>query len=336
LLERESDAAPGHLAVALKRASRSAFLWTEEASDLLAAGRSLTDLQGVGPHLSKLITGWIESPPVIDPLAELEREFLTMAQAKRVLAKNPEWRGNLKGDLHMHTTWSDGSAGVAEMARTAAQRGYRYISITDHTKALKIAGGLNEEELAAQGEEIDSVNRHLERAKVRLAILRAAEVNLSPAGEIDMEPHVLRGLDLVLGSFHSALRKTEDQTARYISALRNPSIQILAHPQCRVLNHRVGLSADWSRVFAEAARLDKAVEIDGYADRQDLKLSLLQIARKEGVRISLGTDSHHPWQLLYMDFSLAAACLAQIPPDRILNFMTLDKLKAWISSVRRN
>jgi histidinol phosphatase-like PHP family hydrolase len=179
------------------------------------------------------------------------------------------------------------------------------------------------------------VNRKLKNEDADFTILRSTEVNLSPAGEVDMEPESLAALDVVLGSFHSSLRKTEDQTPRYLAALRNPSIQILGHPQGRVYNYRAGLSADWPRVFAEAAKLDKAVEIDGYADRQDLKVSLLKLARKEGVRISLGTDAHHPWQLAFMDFSLAAACLAKIPAERIINFMPLTSFQAWVGKVRR-
>ncbi len=101
-------------------------------------------------------------------------------------------------------------------------------------------------------------------------------------------------------------------------------------------DRREGLRADWNKVFAEAARLDKAVEIDGYADRQDLRLSLLKIARKEGVRISLGTDAHHPDQLAFMELSLAAACLAKIPSDRIVNFLPLAEFQAWVLKVRNN
>lgn len=97
-----------------------------------------------------------------------------------------------------------------------------------------------------------------------------------------------------------------------------------------MFNYRLGLTADWSRTFAEAARLDKAVEIDCYADRQDLKVSLLKIARREGTRISLGTDAHHPWPLVFIDLGLAAACLARIPKDRIINFMRVDELKKWV------
>jgi putative hydrolase len=334
LLERESETASGHLGLALKRAARSALLWPEEASDLLAKGRSLTELQGIGSHLSRLISKWIESPSIAHPSNVLQQEFLTLARARRILAKNSQWRKQLKGDLHMHTTWSDGSGSVAQMAGAAVERGYRYIGITDHTKALKIAGGVDEARLLEQGREIDSINSELARQGVKLTLLRSAEVNLSPSGEVDMELAVLEGLDLVLGSFHSALRKTEDQTHRFLSALRNSTIQILGHPQGRVYNHRQGLSADWPRVFAEAAHLNKAVEIDGYADRQDLKLSLLKIARKEGVRISLGTDSHHVWQFLYMDFCLAAACLANIPPERIINFLPISELRAWIRLAR--
>ena len=335
LLERESETASGHLGLALKRAARGALLWPEEASDLLAQGRSLTELQGVGRHLSRLIAKWIEAPSIAHPSNVLQEEFLTLARARRVLAKNPEWRKNLMGDLHMHTTWSDGTGSVAEMAGAAVEGKYRYIGITDHTKGLKIAGGLDEARLLEQGREIESINSELARQGVKLTVLRSAEVNLSSSGEADMESAVLDGLDLVLGSFHSALRKTEDQTQRFLSALRNSTIQILGHPQGRVYNHRQGLSADWSRVFAEAAHLEKAVEIDGYADRQDLKLSLLKIAKKEGVRISLGTDSHHVWQFLYMDFCLAAACLAKIPPDRIINFLPISRLRAWIRLVRK-
>jgi histidinol phosphatase-like PHP family hydrolase len=149
-----------------------------------------------------------------------------------------------------------------------------------------------------------------------------------------MSPSVLNQLDIVLGSFHSALRRKDDQTSRYIAALRNPAIQILGHPESRIYNYCEGLRAAWPRVFAEASRLDKAVEIDGYADRQDLRLSLLRIAKEEGSKISLGTDAHHPEQLGFMKLSLAAAILARIEPERIINFMSLGQLKNWVAALR--
>jgi len=149
-----------------------------------------------------------------------------------------------------------------------------------------------------------------------------------------MDPKALARLDIVLGAFHSALRTKEDQTSRYLAALRNADIQILGHPRGRIYNFRIGLKADWPRVFAQAEKLDKAVEIDSYPDRQDLNLALLRIARKEGVRISLGTDSHHPHQLEFIELGLAAALKARIRPDRILNFMDLASLQAWVAGLR--
>ncbi len=328
LLIREAEAAEGHRQMAFKRAAGEAFMWPEEAAALRAAGRSLTELAGVGPSIGQRIHRWLDSPPTLEP-PPIRSEFLTLARARKILAKAPDWSARLRGDLQMHTVWSDGGGTVAEMAAGAIQRGYQYIAITDHTKGLKIAGGLDEPRLAEQGREIDALNRDFRKQKIDFTVLRSAEMNLSTAGEGDMEPKALRKLDLVLGCFHSALRRTEDQTDRYLAGVRNPHIQILGHPQTRVYNRREGLQADWSKVFAEAARLDKAVEIDGYADRQDLRVSLLKIARKEGVRISLGTDAHHPEQLAFIELSLAAAHLAKISPERIINFMPVNELKRW-------
>lgn len=330
LLTRESEAAEGHRQLAFRRAARAAFLWPDEASVLKAAGRSLTELPAVGPSIAKRIHGWLDSPPDDLQPPPIRSEFKTLSQARKILAAHPEWRAKLKGDLQMHTEWSDGATSIAEMASAARERGYRYIAITDHTKGLKIAGGLSEERLAQQGHEIESLNAQLDG----FTVLRSAELNLSTEGASDMEPDALADLDLVLGCFHSALRRKEDQTARYLAGIRNPDIQILGHPQTRVYNRREGLQADWGRIFAEAARFDKAVEIDGDPNRQDLRVSLLEIAREEGVRISLGTDAHHPAEFIYMDLALGAACAAQIPSERIINFLSLAQLKKWIADVR--
>ena len=116
--------------------------------------------------------------------------------------------------------------------------------------------------------------------------------------------------------------------------MHNPRIQILGHPRGRIYNYRLGLSADWSRAFAEVAQLDKAVEIDCYPDRQDLNVRLLRLARAEGARVSLGTDAHHPWQLGFIDLGLAAALRTKISAERIVNFMSLQELKNWTASVK--
>jgi len=119
-----------------------------------------------------------------------------------------------------------------------------------------------------------------------------------------------------------------------LAALRNPTIQILGHPRGRIYNYRVGLRADWSRVFDLAAELDKAVEIDSYPDRQDLSIDLVNLAKKAGCRISLGTDSHGPSQLEFIELGLASALCAGIKRERILNFMSRDELLGWAATVR--
>lgn len=334
LLALAAEEAKMPLERALRRASRKALMWPEEASLLFAERRDLTELPGVGPHLSRLIAGWIQNPPEVPPTPEIRRAFLTLTEARSQLEKNASFASAVKGDLQMHTQWSDGSGTVEEMARAAAERGYEYIAITDHSKGLKIAGGIDEQQLRQQAEEINAVNASMRAEALRVEVLHSLELNLNPRGDGDMDPRSLSDLDFVLGCFHSALRKKEDQTERYLLALRNPDIHILGHPRGRIYNFRLGLTADWERVFGLAAELDKAVEIDGYPDRQDLNVCLLKLAKKAGCRISLGTDSHDPLQLRFMEYSLAAASLAGIRGDRILNFMSAQELRQWVGTLR--
>ncbi len=335
LLALEARDATGILQRALKRAARAAFLWPEEASELHRKGRRLTELHGVGPRIATMLQAWIENPVARagdrDPL---RADFLTLAEARLILATDPGWLQRLCGDLHMHTTWSDGSGSVADMAEMGAQRSYRYVAITDHSVGLKIADGIDEAELLEQAAEIAQVNASILRDGQAITVLRSIELNLNPQGEGDMSSEALARLDLVLGSFHSALRKKEDQTERYLAALRNPDLHILGHPRGRVYNFRIGLSADWPRVFAEAAALDKAVEIDCYPDRQDLNVELLGLVCEAGARVSLGTDAHDPSQLGSIELGLAAALKAGISADRIINFMPLADLLGWIAKLR--
>lgn len=321
LLADHAAEATGVRQKALKRAARSAFLWPVEAAELFETGRNLTELHGVGPFIAGLLRARLEDPaPERRTRDPLRLDFLTLAEAREILARDPLWEKRIHGDLHMHTRWSDGSGTVAEIADAGSSRGYEYVAITDHSKGLKIARGIDEAALREQGLEIATLNDSVPRGTGKLTVLRSIEMNLNPRGEGDMGPEALAGLDLVLGSFHSALRLTDDQTDRYLAALRNADLQILGHPRGRVYNFRVGLSADWPRVFAEAARLDKAVEIDCYPDRQDLNVDLLKLARAAGTRVSLGTDAHHPEQLEFIELGLAAALQAKIPAERIVIF----------------
>ena len=334
LLSREANKASYVLQRAYRRAARSAFLWEVEGRDLVAEKRPLTELAHIGPFLQKQIRQWIrrkQHPPRPPPL---RKEFLTLTESRVRLAKVASWGTRLRGDLQMHTNWSDGSGDIRAMADAAVARGYEFIAITDHSKGLSIANGINEAKLKRQSAEIEAVNSEMRTSAKSLTVLHSIEMNLNPLGEGDMEPAALRSLDIVLGSFHSALRRKDDQTERYLAALGNPHIQILGHPRGRIYNYRSGLRADWETVFREATRLDKAVEIDAYPDRQDLNISLLKIAKRCGTRISMGTDAHHPWQLEFIDLALAAALAAKIPPERIVNFMPLKELRAWIDKVR--
>ena len=334
LLALAAEKARMPLQKALRRASRKAFLWEEEAVEIIQDGRSLIELPGVGPHLNRIIRGWIENPPPIPKPPEIRKAFLTLPQSRAILAEQPEWSKAVRGDLQMHSVWSDGYASIAEMADAASTRGYEYIAITDHSKGLKIAGGIDEVRLAEQSDEISAVNDQLSASGRPLRVLRSIELNLDPFGRGDMDSRALGKLDIVLGSFHSALRRKEDQTERYLAALRNPDIQTLGHPRGRIYNFRLGLNADWPRVFDCAAELDKAVEVDAYPDRQDLSFNLLKLAKKSGCRISLGTDAHDAVQLRFLDLGLASALLAGIKRDRILNFMPQQQLLNWVSTIK--
>ena len=336
LLARRAELESGILSRAFRRAARSAFLWSEEVAELLAQKRSLTELRAIGPFIERQIRRWFDKPPrQINRPPAIRQDFISLAEARQLLARKQAWAKNLRGDLQMHTRWSDGSGTIAEMANAASERVYEYIAITDHSKGLKIAGGINEHDLERQGADIAKLNVALRESGKNLAVLHSIEMNVNRSGEGDMSPGSLLALDIVLGAFHSSLRLVEDQTERYLSALRNPNIQILGHPRGRIYNFRIGLKAEWPRVFAEAARLDKALEIDCYPDRQDLNVRLLKLARVEGTRISLGTDAHHPWQLEFIDLGLAAALRAKIPADQDRKFHgrtnteKLDRTLAW-------
>ena len=229
----------------------------------------------------------------------------------------------------MHTTDSDGGLPLPEMAAFARELGRPFIAITDHSKSLTIANGMDEERLADQIVRIGEVNAEWASSGDPFRVLRSIEMDVFPDGTCDMEPEALAPLDLVLGAFHSKLRMREDQTERYLAALRDPSIHVLAHPQARMYGRRAGLRADWARVFAEAADRGKAVELDATPARQDLSVELARIAMAEGVRwFSIGSDAHSSFELQFLPFGLATAVLAGIPMERILNYRTVEEVIA--------
>ena len=324
LLARAAGREEGHRGRALRRAARSAMTWPEEAAALAEEGRSLTELRAVGPWVARMINGWLEEPPEMPEPPAVRSGFLTVAEARRVVADHPDWRPRLRADLQMHTTWSDGRATLEEMAHAAVEQGHAYVAVTDHSKGLPIAHGMDEPTLLRQGE---AIARYNSQGGIRL--LRALEMNLSPEGEGDMDPEVLAGLDLVLGAFHSRLREDVDQTERYLAAVRNPTVNVLAHPRGRRFGARRGLDTDWPRVFAAAAEAGTALEVDCFPDRQDLQVELVRLAVEAGARISIGTDAHNPYELGFIELGLAAAILGGVPRGLILNFHRAEDVVAW-------
>ncbi len=335
LLWRAGDEETAHRRRALHQASRAARFWIEEARDLAEAGRSLTELRAVGPWVAARIHGWLDEPPEIPEPDETRRGFLTLAEVRRVLDADPTWERTPHADLQVHTTDSDGGLPLPEMAALARLLGRPFIAITDHSKSLKIANGMDEARLEEQIGRIDALNADLIAAGDPFRVLHSIEMDVFADGSADMEPEALAPLDIVLGAFHSKLRIREDQTERYLAALRNPSVDVLAHPQARMYGRRTGLRADWSRVFAEAAARGKAVELDATPARQDLSVELARVAMGEGVRwFSIGSDAHASLELEFLPFGLATAALAGIPRERILNYRTVEEVASWGRELR--
>ena len=335
LLWRAGDEEAAHRRRALHRASRAARYWSEEAGELAEAGRSLTELRAVGPWVAARIHAWLDDPPEMPEPDETRVGFLTLAEVRRALDAEPGWEGAPHADLQVHSTDSDGALPLRQIALLARDLGRSYVAITDHSQSLRIANGMDEQRLADQIVRIDALNAELDEAGDPFRVLRSIEMDVFFDGSADMEPTALAPLDLVLGAFHSKLRVREDQTERYLAALRNPSVQVLAHPKARMYGRRTGLSADWSRVFAEAARLGKAVELDATPARQDLSVELARTAVAEGVRwYSIGSDAHIPVELEFLPFGLATAVLAGVPRDRVLNYLPAEDVVAWAAGLR--
>lgn len=312
---------------ALSRAAHAAMLWPVEVEDVVARGEPLLSLASVGPFVARILEGILagEAPFARDPIRE---GFLAFSEVNQLLAES-DLGESIRGDFQVHTLGSDGHATLDEMVDAAINRGYEYLAITDHTEGLKIANGMDEARFNEQHDLIDSRNDGFRAANTTFTILKGAEMNLDQSGEGDMSPSFMARFDLVLGAFHSKLRLKEDQTERYLAAVRNRSINVLAHPRTRMWGRRLGLMADWARVFEAAEKEDIAVEIDGHVSRQDLDAATLAAARETGVRVSMGSDAHHPAEMAFMDFAIAAAIKAGIAEDRIINTLPVAELIAW-------
>jgi histidinol phosphatase-like PHP family hydrolase len=233
-----------------------------------------------------------------------------------------------RGDLQMHSEFSDGRTTVSAMAEGCRARGYSYCAVTDHGYGLSIANGVSMSDLKRQHAEIDTLNRGY---KGRFRVLKGIEANILADGALDLKPRELRRLELVVAAPHSRLRATDDQTTRLVSAVCTPGVHILGHPRGRKFRTRSGIRADWGVVFATAAKYGVAIEIDGDPSRQDIDFMLAGHAAAAGCLFALDSDAHSVAELSYVDTAIAHARLAAIPRTRIINCWPLAKLRAWLA-----
>lgn len=237
---------------------------------------------------------------------------------------------DLRGDFHMHTTWSDGDDSLEAMIAAAAARGYEYHAISDHSAGRGVRYGLDAAKIRRQREEICTLaERH------GIATLCASEVDILPDGRLDFEDEVLAELDLVIGSVHSATHQSrEEMTARLIRACENPYVNIIGHPTGRRFDGTPGYEFDYDAVFAAAARTGTAMEIDGQAARLDLPAPLARKAKDLGVTLSLDSDAHRTGDLANVLFALGQARRAGLEASDVLNARPLAEVRAFIARKR--
>lgn len=329
-----------------KRAA-AAVLSLEEPLTALVEDGALRKIPGVGPASTRIIlevlsTGGSEvveqavaaSANSTDILRRraLRSYFLSRAAVLQILA-NPSLNGavsidSYRGDLQMHSEWSDGAPSLAEIVTACLERGYSFAAVTDHSHGLRIAGGMSMAEAADQRVAIESLNAAFGD---RFRLIRGIEANIAADGRLDLSEDEAAEFELVLAAPHSALRKSDDQTERLISAIRHPHVHILAHPRGRIVDSRGGLIVDWDVAFRVAADEGVAVEIDGDPARQDLDYTIARRALAAGCLFALDSDAHTTGQLRYMETAVAHARLAGIPADRVLNCWPVDRLLRWLA-----
>jgi putative hydrolase len=231
-----------------------------------------------------------------------------------------------RGDLQMHSTWSDGSQTLEDIVAAGRAHGYAFSAVTDHSAGLPIANGLSMARFEQQRAEIERLNRE---GDGRFRLLAGVEANILADGAIDVAIDDRRGFELVVAAPHSALRSPVPQTERMLAAVTQPAVHVLGHPRGRMYGARPGVSADWPRVFAAAAQSGVAIEIDGDPSRQDLDYTLAREAIAAGCLFALDTDAHAVPQWRYVEIAMAHARLAGVPADRVINTWPLERLLAW-------
>ena len=236
--------------------------------------------------------------------------------------------GDIKGDLQMHSTYSDGRRSIREMTEKALLLGRSYILVTDHSQGLGVARGLSIERLRNQWREIDKLNEEFEG---KLVILKGAEVEVKADGTLDYPDDVLGQLDVVVASIHSSLRQDKDRlTERYLKAVTHPLVHILAHPTGRLFGVREGANADWDIIFNAAASCKTFLEINAHPSRLDLSERHIRQAHALGCRFVVSTDAHDLHEEDYMIFGVSQARRAWLEARDIVNTLPLKEFMAQL------
>lgn len=229
---------------------------------------------------------------------------------------------HIRGDLHMHTTETDGRASLEEMAEAARQRGYEYIAITDHSKALAMANGLDEARAVAFAARVREVNR----SGLGIRVFSGIECDILKDGALDLANDALAELDLVIGSIHSHMNlEAAEMTDRLLRALECPHLRILGHPTGRLLLQREGYPYDFERIVAEAVKRGVWLEINSSPERLDLSGSMARTAKGKGAKFTISTDSHRPQHLAGMRYGVITARRGWLGPRDIMNTLPVDQ-----------
>lgn len=263
---------------------------------------------------------WI--PPVLRE-DRGEFEWAGKGELPRLVADS-----DMRGDLHMHSTWSDGKQTIEEMALGCRDRGYEYLVISDHSPALAMVRGLTAQRAREQWKEIDELNKNLDG----ITILKGMEVDILGDGALDMDDDTLEALDLVLISVHSLMDMDKTtMTDRVLRAMEHPAVDILAHPTGRLLGKREAFSLDIEVILQAARSLGVAVEINANPLRLDLNDIHVHRARELGVPVAINTDAHSTRGLEYMSYGIDQAGRGWLGPQDVLNTRSLGQLNAWLN-----
>ncbi len=237
--------------------------------------------------------------------------------------------GDIKGDLHSHSKYSDGKNTIEEMAEVFIARGYEYFAVTDHSSVMGVTGGMSTVDIKNQWEEIDELNKKL---KGRIKILKGCEVDILKDGSLDFSDEVLKGLDVVIISAHMHNRlPADEQTARLIKAIENPYSMIMAHPTGRLINKRAEMEFDMEKVINACVANNVALEINASPMRLDLVDKYVRIARDKGVKFTIDTDSHSVQHPEFMKFGIGVARRGWLEKADVLNTLALEEFDSHFS-----